>query len=104
MDIDEYEGKGYWPGWELPRVSEAVEQVQVELHEIATCECGHQLGVHIPDPNRLFAWPCRVCECREYKKAKIYIVDAAARDYTMMFVRVSLQSGHARVFEGLTNR
>jgi hypothetical protein len=30
------------------------------------CACGHALGVHVPDPQMLFAWPCRACSCREY--------------------------------------
>lgn len=35
----------------------------------------------------------------------IYILDAAARDYTMLFVRVLQErNGHRRVIEGLTNR
>jgi hypothetical protein len=34
------------------------------------CECGHDLGVHIPDPNRLFAWPCRICSCPAYKEVR----------------------------------
>lgn len=29
--------------------------------------CGHELSAHPPDPNRLFAWPCRACDCDEYK-------------------------------------
>lgn len=32
------------------------------------CECGHDLGIHIPDPNRPFAWPCRACECNTYRE------------------------------------
>jgi hypothetical protein len=31
------------------------------------CECGHDLGAHLPDPNRPFAWPCRICGCTEYR-------------------------------------
>jgi hypothetical protein len=34
------------------------------------CKCGHDLGVHPPDPQRPFAWPCRLCECREYREVK----------------------------------
>jgi len=33
-------------------------------------ECGHVLGQHIPDPNQLFAWPCRACTCREYREVR----------------------------------
>lgn len=32
------------------------------------CECGHDLMQHPPDPARLFAWPCRVCPCNEFKE------------------------------------
>ncbi len=34
----------------------------------------------------------------------IYILDAAARKYTMLYVRVTIANGRARVYEGLTNR
>lgn len=36
----------------------------------AVCECGHELGVHIPRAERLFAWPCVQCECGEYKEVR----------------------------------
>lgn len=74
---------------------------------IRLCECGHDLGKHPPHPDHPFSWPCRVCPCNKYEevKATIHILDAAAmQDPTMLFVRISLQSGHARVYEGLTNR
>jgi hypothetical protein len=31
------------------------------------CECGHPLSAHPPDPNRPFAWPCRICSCSAYE-------------------------------------
>ena len=71
------------------------------------CECGHDLGAHPPDPNRPFAWSCRICGCSEYREKSsdlIYILGSASRAYTMSYVRVSLQNGRARVYEGLTNR
>jgi hypothetical protein len=54
-----------------------------------------------------FAWPCRVCDCREYVEralTTIYILDAASTEPTMMFVRVMQINGHETVIEGLTNR
>lgn len=38
---------------------------------MSVCECGHNLGQHPPDPNRPFAWPCRACECNEYREVKV---------------------------------
>lgn len=71
------------------------------------CECGHQLGVHIPDPNRPFDWPCHLCPCREYKERinrMIYILYVAWNERTMRYVRVSRgEDGRWRVYEGLTN-
>lgn len=72
------------------------------------CECGHDLGVHIPDPARPFAWPCRLCECREYREKtydRVYILGTVAWIPTLLYVRVSRgNDGRYHVYEGLTNQ
>lgn len=40
------------------------------MKEPKKCECGHDLGMHPPDPARPFAWPCLACECDEYREKK----------------------------------
>lgn len=42
---------------------------------MSVCECGHNLGQHPPDPDRPFAWPCRACECNEYREVKVEDLD-----------------------------
>lgn len=37
---------------------------------MTTCKCGHDLGSHPPDPNRLFAWPCSLCDCALYNETR----------------------------------
>lgn len=36
------------------------------------CECGHDLGQHPPDPAHPFAWPCRACDCHEYRERAVF--------------------------------
>lgn len=54
------------------RDSKALEQIkaQLEMPITAVCACGHNLGAHPPDPDMPFAWPCRVCDCQEYKEIR----------------------------------
>lgn len=37
------------------------------IRRTGQCECGHDLSAHIPRPEKLFAWPCSVCECSVYE-------------------------------------
>lgn len=73
------------------------------------CVCNHELGVHIPDPLRPFAWPCRLCGCREYREALdpfgvIYTLSFDFSEYLMPFVSVYRDiQGRWVVIEGLTN-
>lgn len=102
MIRDAYEDRGYWPGWDIQRARDAIDG--------GACVCGHDLGAHPPDMNRPFAWPCRLCDCREYRdepiaQSVIYILDAAETVDSMLYVRVTRGwDGRWHVYEGLTNR
>lgn len=101
-EYEDYHWRGYWSGLTVPRSTNVLDG--------GVCTCGHDLGVHLPDMNLPFAWPCRLCDCREYRddpiaQSVIYILDAAETIFSMLYVRVTRGlDGRWRVYEGLTNR